>query len=65
MEGAVECKVRKLGTVAIFEYDPNDYTRPMKENYGIYSSAILLFLGILLAVLAIAFSKDKNNMVKV
>ena len=65
LEGAIECKLRKLGTVAIFEYDPNDSTRSMKNNYGIHSSAILLFFGIVLAVLASTFSKETNNMVKI
>ena len=52
-EGIVECKLRKLGTVAAFEYDPNDYSRPMSENYGIYSSFILLLIGIIIALSAI------------
>ena len=58
LEGAVECKIRKLGTIGVFEYDPTDYTREMKDNYGIHASYILLVFGMILAALAIIFSKE-------
>ena len=63
--GVVECKLRKLGSVAIFEYDPNEFSRPMSENYGIYASFILALLGIIVAIIAMQVHKDTDNLAKV
>jgi len=51
--------------VAIFEYDPNDYTRLMSENFGIYGSFLLLFIGIIIAIIAVHTKRDLNSMVKI
>lgn len=51
--------------MAIFEYDPNEFSRSISENYGIYASFILALSGVIVVIIAIQVNKEKDNLVKV